>query len=54
MDALCSLVQPLVVSGTVEVARRVSSSAWNHFVNCELLTFFILATLAWDEDGANE
>ncbi|KAJ7752343.1 P-loop containing nucleoside triphosphate hydrolase protein [Mycena metata] len=48
MDALRSLVQPLVngssvvdgmklvvLGGTVETARRVSSSAWNHFVNCE-------------------
>ncbi|KAJ7659368.1 hypothetical protein B0H17DRAFT_1096250, partial [Mycena rosella] len=50
MDALRSLVQPLVngssvVDGmklvvlgeTVETARRVSSSAWNHFVNCASL-----------------
>ena len=51
MDALKSLVQPLVsgygssslvdgmklvvLGGTVETARRVSSSAWSHFVNCE-------------------
>lgn len=49
MDALRSLVSPLVngssvvdgmklvvLGGTVETARRVSSSAWNHFVNCAL------------------
>jgi mitochondrial chaperone BCS1 len=51
MDALRSLVQPLVGGGggnniidgmklvvlgtTVETARRVASSGWNHFVNCE-------------------
>jgi chaperone BCS1 len=48
MDALKSLVQPLmggsssvvdgmklvVLGGTVETARRVSSTAWSHFVNC--------------------
>ncbi|KAJ7018394.1 P-loop containing nucleoside triphosphate hydrolase protein [Mycena alexandri] len=51
MDALRSLVQPLVngssvvdgmklvvLGGTVETARRVSSSAWNHFVNSFFLT----------------
>ncbi|KAF7358110.1 hypothetical protein MVEN_00859100 [Mycena venus] len=51
MDALRSLVQPLVngssmvdgmklvvIGGTVETARRVSSSAWNHFVNSFFLT----------------
>jgi chaperone BCS1 len=51
MDALRSLVQPLVnsssvvdgmklvvISGTVEIARRMSSSAWSHFVNCESLS----------------
>jgi hypothetical protein len=27
----------VVLGGTVETARRVSSSAWNHFVNCESL-----------------
>ncbi|RXW24313.1 hypothetical protein EST38_g1531 [Candolleomyces aberdarensis] len=51
MDAIKSLVQPLmgssssvvdgmklvVLGGTVETARRVSSSAWQHFVNCESL-----------------
>lgn len=54
MDALKSLVQPLVggaggssvidgmklvvLGGTVETARRVSSSAWSHFVNSFFLT----------------
>ncbi|KAJ7137290.1 P-loop containing nucleoside triphosphate hydrolase protein [Mycena filopes] len=51
MDALRSLVQPLVngssvvdgmklvvLGGTVETARRVSSSAWSHFVNSFFLT----------------
>nr|GAT54245.1 predicted protein [Mycena chlorophos] len=51
MDALRSLVQPLiggssmmdgmklvVIGGTVETARRVSSSAWTHFVNSFFLT----------------
>ncbi|KAJ7657327.1 P-loop containing nucleoside triphosphate hydrolase protein [Mycena polygramma] len=51
MDALRSLVQPLVsggsvvdgmklvvIGGTVETARRVSSSAWSHFVNSFFLT----------------
>ncbi|KAJ7457830.1 hypothetical protein FB451DRAFT_1274331 [Mycena latifolia] len=51
MDALRSLVQPLVngssvvdgmklvvLGGTVETARRVSSLAWNHFVNSFFLT----------------
>lgn len=54
MDALRSLVQPLVGAGggssvidgvklvvlgtTVETARRVSSSAWSHFVNSFFLT----------------
>ncbi|KAI6040225.1 P-loop containing nucleoside triphosphate hydrolase protein [Pisolithus marmoratus] len=46
MDALKSLVQPLVIDGmklvvlggTVETARRVSSSAWSHFVNSFFLT----------------
>lgn len=52
MDALRSLVSPLgmlngtsvvdgvklvVLGGTVETARRVSSSAWSHFVNCQSL-----------------
>ncbi len=57
MDTLKSLVQPLVtgygssslvdgmklvvLGGTVETARRVSSSAWSHFVNCE---FFLAVT----------
>ncbi|KAG6899496.1 hypothetical protein C0993_009718 [Termitomyces sp. T159_Od127] len=54
MDALKSLIQPLVggaggssvvdgmklvvLGGTVETARRVSSSAWSHFVNSFFLT----------------
>ncbi|KAL0578100.1 hypothetical protein V5O48_003879 [Marasmius crinis-equi] len=54
MDAIKSLVQPLVggaggsgvidgmklvvLGGTVETARRVSSSAWSHFVNSFFLT----------------
>ncbi|KAJ6483980.1 P-loop containing nucleoside triphosphate hydrolase protein [Mycena sanguinolenta] len=51
MDALRSLVQPLVngssvidgmklvvIGGTVETARRMSSSAWSHFVNSFFLT----------------
>lgn len=54
MDALRSLIQPLVggtagssvvdgmklvvLGGTVETARRVSSSAWSHFVNSFFLT----------------
>ncbi|KAJ6573418.1 hypothetical protein DFH09DRAFT_1151815 [Mycena vulgaris] len=51
MDALRSLMTPLVngssvvdgmklvvLGGTVETARRVSSSAWNHFVNSFFLT----------------
>lgn len=54
MDVLKSLVQPLVggaggssvvdgmklvvLGGTVETARRVSSSAWSHFVNSFFLT----------------
>ncbi|KZP26468.1 P-loop containing nucleoside triphosphate hydrolase protein [Athelia psychrophila] len=51
MDALKSIVQPLVggssmldgmklvmLGGTVETARRVSSSAWSHFVNSFFLT----------------
>ncbi|KAJ7731302.1 P-loop containing nucleoside triphosphate hydrolase protein [Mycena maculata] len=51
MDALRSLVSPLVngssvvdgmklvvLGGTVETARRVSSSAWSHFVNSFFLT----------------
>ncbi|KAG8214091.1 hypothetical protein J3R82DRAFT_10849 [Butyriboletus roseoflavus] len=54
MDALKSLVQPLVggaggssvidgvklvvLGGTVETARRVSSSAWSHFINSFFLT----------------
>ncbi|KAJ7727489.1 hypothetical protein B0H16DRAFT_1894448 [Mycena metata] len=41
MDTLPPLVQPLVIDGiklvvlggTVETARRVSSPAWNHFIN---------------------
>jgi chaperone BCS1 len=57
MDTLKSLVQPLVtgygssslvdgmklvvLGGTVETARRVSSSAWSHFVNCG---FFLVVT----------
>ncbi|KZS98650.1 P-loop containing nucleoside triphosphate hydrolase protein [Sistotremastrum niveocremeum HHB9708] len=61
MDALKSLVQPLVggmasssmvdgmklvvLGGTVETARRVSSSAWSHFVN----SFFLTASFS-DED----
>ncbi|KAH6906438.1 hypothetical protein BKA70DRAFT_1287568 [Coprinopsis sp. MPI-PUGE-AT-0042] len=51
MDALRSLAQPLmagssvvdgmklvVLGGTVETARRLSSSAWSHFVNSFFLT----------------
>ncbi|KAH9484752.1 putative mitochondrial chaperone BCS1-B [Psilocybe cubensis] len=54
MDAFKSLIQPLVgghggssvidgmklvvLGGTVETARRVSSSAWSHFVNSFFLT----------------
>ncbi|THU98917.1 P-loop containing nucleoside triphosphate hydrolase protein [Dendrothele bispora CBS 962.96] len=54
MDALKSLVQPLVagaggssvidgmklvvIGGTVETARRMSSSAWSHFINSFFLT----------------
>ncbi|KAF7782089.1 hypothetical protein Agabi119p4_1465 [Agaricus bisporus var. burnettii] len=54
MDTLKSLIQPLVgggggssvvdgmklvvLGGTVETARRVSSSAWSHFVNSFFLT----------------
>ncbi|KIM75746.1 hypothetical protein PILCRDRAFT_667729 [Piloderma croceum F 1598] len=54
MDAIKSLMQPLVggvggssvldgmklvmLGGTVETARRVSSSAWSHFVNSFFLT----------------
>jgi chaperone BCS1 len=54
MDALKSLVQPLIgttagssvidgaklvlLGGTVETARRISSSAWSHFVNSFFLT----------------
>ncbi|KAK6996860.1 P-loop containing nucleoside triphosphate hydrolase protein [Favolaschia claudopus] len=51
MDALKSLVQPfvsggsmvdgmklVVIGGTVETARRMSSSAWSHFVNSFFLT----------------
>ncbi|KXN87703.1 putative mitochondrial chaperone BCS1-B [Leucoagaricus sp. SymC.cos] len=54
MDALKSLIQPIVggvggssvvdgmklvvLGGTVETARRVSSSAWSHFVNSFFLT----------------
>ncbi|KAJ7239215.1 BCS1 N terminal-domain-containing protein [Mycena haematopus] len=51
MDALRSLVQPfvngssvvdgmklVVIGGTVETARRMSSSAWSHFVNSFFLT----------------
>ncbi|KIL61117.1 hypothetical protein M378DRAFT_26203 [Amanita muscaria Koide BX008] len=54
MDAIKSLIQPLVggagassvvdgmklvvLGGTVETARRVSSSAWSHFVNSFFLT----------------
>ncbi|KAG6836567.1 hypothetical protein H0H93_006671 [Arthromyces matolae] len=54
MDALKSLIQPLVggaggssvvdgmklvvLGGTVETARRMSSSAWSHFVNSFFLT----------------
>ncbi|KAF8149354.1 hypothetical protein B0H34DRAFT_802368 [Crassisporium funariophilum] len=54
MDVLKSLIQPLVggaggssvvdgmklvvLGGTVETARRVSSSAWSHFVNSFFLT----------------
>lgn len=51
MDALKSLVTPLlgssavdgmklvVLGGTVETARRVSSAAWGHFVNCKSVYF---------------
>ncbi|KAF8625116.1 hypothetical protein AX15_005540 [Amanita polypyramis BW_CC] len=61
MDAIKSLIQPLVggagtssvvdgmklvvLGGTVETARRVSSSAWSHFVN----SFFLTAHFS-DED----
>ncbi|KAF7297731.1 hypothetical protein MKEN_01396700 [Mycena kentingensis (nom. inval.)] len=58
MDALRSLVQPLVsgssmldgmklvvLGGTVETARRVSSSAWTHFVN----SFFLSLNLSEKE-----
>ncbi|KAJ7752321.1 hypothetical protein B0H16DRAFT_1837406 [Mycena metata] len=31
-------MKPVVLGGTVETARRVSSSAWNHFVNSFFLT----------------
>lgn len=61
MDVLKSLVQPLVggttgsglvdgmklvvLGGTVETARRISSTAWSHFIN----SFFLTASFA-DED----
>ncbi|KAK0192317.1 hypothetical protein F5146DRAFT_497906 [Armillaria mellea] len=61
MDAFKSLVQPLVggaagssvvdgmklvvLGGTVETARRVSSSAWSHFVN----SFFLTAHFSEEE-----
>jgi len=61
MDVLKSLVQPLVGSsassglvdgmklvvlgGTVETARRISSTAWSHFIN----SFFLTASFS-DED----
>lgn len=61
MDALKSLIQPLVaggqssglvdgiklvvLGGTVETARRVSSSAWSHFVN----SFFLTAHFSEDD-----
>ncbi|KAK0211481.1 P-loop containing nucleoside triphosphate hydrolase protein [Armillaria fumosa] len=65
MDAFKSLVQPLVggaacssvvdgmklvvLGGTVETARRVSSSAWSHFVN----SFFLTAHFS-EEDSPYE
>ncbi|KAG8916533.1 hypothetical protein FRC01_003008 [Tulasnella sp. 417] len=40
----------VILGGTVETARRVSASAWNSFVDCEISTAFFLTAHFSQED----